>query len=335
MGDLRNWLLFLLKPLMNERGEIGEGENQEEEGTGETQVEETEETTEETTEEAAEETEETTETEPKLEDGYIVYPDGNKIPVDRFEKVYGQGKEHERNLSETQEKLNLLQTDPEEYYKKFPDEKPEAETVSTQPKIGEMRVTGGEYDGMTLAEVYNIDPVEAQSIQFNYQMSQRDAQTKTRDTEARMLEEINAEMESFSQARAKDFFDKEFSALTEAELSQLNTLTENVIAWGKETGRGSGKIEDIYFLMHKDTLLSAEKGKGIQALINGQVKSVPSTAGGGKVDTGTETGYSRFLNMSEDQMATAIDDMSDAEYLKFKKEAPAALKKKHHGLPWN
>jgi len=316
--------------IMGDEEKVETGEETQK-GTGESQTSETEETTEETTE-TVEETVETEEAELKLEDGYIVYPDGNKIPVDRFEKVYGKGKEHERNLQETQEKFNLLKTNPEEYYKRYPDEK--VGTAPTQVKIGGMRVTGGEYDGMTLAEVYEVDPAEAQQIQINYTLSQRDEQTKTRDTESRMLEQINTEMESFSQARAKDFFSKEYSALTETEAGQINTLLENVITWGKETGRGSGNVEDIYFLMHKDTLLSAEKSKGIQSLI-GQVKSVPSIAGGGKVDSGTETGYSRFLSMSDNQMADAITAMPDAEYLKFKKEAPAELKRKHPELPWN
>lgn len=320
---------------MQRRSIMGEEEVREteetEEGAGESQA------SEETTEEAVE-TEETTEqeevgeAEPKLEDGYIVYPDGEKIPVDRFEKVYGKGKEFERNLTETEEKLNLLQTSPEEYYKKYPDEKP---VSATQDKIGDMVIRGGEYDGMTLSAVYEVDQAAANQIQFDYMNSQTAEKAQAEASEKELLEKTDAELKSFRESRAKDFFDKDFSALSKTEVGQIDTLISSVIDWGAENKRGAGVIEDMYFLMHKNTLLSDAKDKGIQALISGTVKSVPSITGGGKADQGVETGYGRFLNMSDDQMATAIADMPDADYLKFKKEAPAELKRKHPGLPWN
>ncbi len=331
MGELKRWLWELL---MNERGEVGDPEPKPEpEPEPEPSPEPSPEPEPDPEPSPEPDPEPKPEPDYKLEDGFIVYKDGEKIPVDRFEKIYGQGKERERNLEETKEKLNLLQTSPEEYYKKHPDER--VVSVPTQDKIGDMIVRGGEYDGMKLSAVYEIDQAAANQFQFDYMNSQRDEQIKTQKSEADMLEQTNTELASFKDSRAKDFFKKEYSALTEVEVKQVDTLIGSVIDWGEKNKRGAGVIEDMYFLMHKKTLLSDAKDKGIKALIDGQAKSVPSIAGGGKVDDGVETGYSRFLNMSDDQMASAIGDMDDTEYLKFKKEAPAELKRKHPGLPWN
>ncbi len=197
-----------------------------------------------------------------------------------------------------------------------------------------MVVTGGEFDGQTLSEVYQQNPVEAQKLQFDFMVQRRDAATKEESDKAKWLEESNAEVNAFGDARAQEFFKKDMSTLTADETKQVEALIGNTIAWGKETGRGGGKIEDMYFLMNQKSMLSSAKGEGIRSLIDGQVKSVPSTASGGKADNGQETGYAKFSSMTEDQLAVAIGNMSDEQYLKFKKDAPDDLKRKHSSMPW-
>jgi len=331
MEKLKEWFLFFINPLMNERGDIGDLEPDPEPEPGPDPEPEPE-----PEPEPSPDPEPDPEPEPepelKIEDGYIIYPDGSKMPVDRFEKVYGKGKENERIVEELNEKHNLLKTNPEEYYRKFPDEKPAAEP--TQEAIGNMTVQGGEYSGMTLDQVFEVNPAEANRLQFEYMNAQKEEATQAEANKARIEKESNQEIDDFSNARAQDFFKKDFSKLTEAEGKQISTLISNVLAWGKETGRGFARMDDMYFLMNKDTLLSDAKGKGIRALIDGQVKSVPSTAGGGPADTGQETGYAKLVSMSDEQLAVAIGNMSDEQYVKFKKEAPEELKKKHPGMPW-
>ena len=48
----------------------------------------------------------------------------------------------------------------------------------------------------------------------------------------------------------------------------------------------------------------------------------------------TETGFGAYLSMTPDQLAAKVDDMTEAEFKQFKKDATPEFKKKYPGIDW-
>ncbi len=298
----------------------GELSTETEEGT------ETEETTEET--EESEETTETEETETETETEEQAAE--NMIPQSAFDE----------RSSEMKQKIHLLKTDPEEFYRRYPDEeRPEPATNESAPQtdgmvdLGSMPVKGGQYDGKTLNEVYQENPAEATRMQTEYIEKARAEEQRLLDQRTQLLAEAEKEVAEFQGSLSSELFEKPFSDLSPAEISEVEKVHSGVLEWMEKTGRGGGIMADAYYLMNRESNDKKAAAKGAESLIEqtnrGKVKVITSDT-----DPGELTGYDAFESMSEDQLEGSMDDMSEGDYNKFLKEAPKSLRKKHPDLPW-
>ncbi|MFX0114196.1 MAG: hypothetical protein ACFFB3_06585 [Candidatus Hodarchaeota archaeon] len=262
--------------------------------------------------------------------------DKDRVPYDRFSKVYGEKKELEW-------KLELFRTDPEEYFRQYPDEKPseerseEPETkIPTFGEAGNLVVQGGEHDGLTLRQVYEKDPFAAQDIYMQYKEDLLAKQRQEQETVTRLQEESNQEINSFAIERAKELFNKsdDFNLrdLNEKEVDQINKEIQDVLQWMDKTGRGGGKLKDAYVLKNLGTILENATKKGASGLINHLKK--PSSSSISSKRTSSDRSMENYINMDPNQLAAMIDDMSDQQFLNFRKNAPPALREKLPMVDW-
>lgn len=283
------------------------------------------------TEPAAKETESATgdKEEPEEE------PEKRDKVQERIDRLTWEKKEIERkhNL--------LLRLGPQEYYKVYPDEAPAdfrpeqpSQPVQQPADIGAMVVKGGQYDGMTLREVYSIDPVTATKMQNDYEWNQKVAEFQRASRVNADQQEINGQINDFIKGQAKELFNKEdVSSLSEAEQNKIAETLNTVADWMQKTKRGGGNLSDAFYLMQKEGILKTERAKGAEAALKAITKDpVPSI--GSMKGASDDDGFGKFMNMSDDQLADAIGDMTDTEADKFYKTAPKALQKKHPSLPW-
>lgn len=307
--------------------------SEEESDTGESQ--ESEEKPEETPESEEEKKEEEKPDSEKKEDEDE--KDKGPIPYGRFSKVFAEKKELEK-------KLELFRTDPEEYFRQYPDEKPTEEKpkeskethIPTFGEAGNLLVQGGEYDGLTLRQVYDKDPFAAQDIYMQHKEALLEAQRKERETVTKLKEESDQEVNSFAFERAKELFDKpddfNLSDLNEKELQAINRDIQETLDWMTKTGRGGGKLKDAYILKNLDKILENATKKGASGLINHLKK--PSSSSISSKRTSSDRSMENYLNMDTNQLAAMIEDMSDQQFLDFRKNAPPALREKLPGLDW-
>jgi hypothetical protein len=273
-----------------------------------------------------------------------------KVPYSRFSKVYGKSKELER-------KFDLFKRDPEAYYKLYPDEKPDRDDTGSRGRgdtdrqsvrlddLDNLTVNGGTYHGMTLAQVRQQDPAAAAQMESAYLRTNLPSIVRSQVQEAlkieqqeakrsRLLEESQQEIDTFRADRAKEFFKKTPEKLTKEEAAKLDRLIDQTVAWGKKTGRGWGRMEDIYFLMTKDRQLAKAKADGAGALLSAAEKGskLKSVRTGGGEPAGA--GYDRFLEMSDAQAAREFENMPDKEFSKLMKTGSKELRAKYPGWPW-
>lgn len=259
------------------------------------------------------------------------------VPYDRFSKVYGEKKELER-------KLELFRTDPEEYFRQYPDEKPTEEKseeseeahIPTFGEAGNLTVQGGEHDGLTLRQVYEKDPFAAQDIYMQHKEALLEKQREVRNTTEKLQQESDQEVNSFALERAKEFFDKSddfnLNDLTEKEAKQINKEIQETLDWMTKTGRGAGKLKDAYILKNLDKILENATKKGASGLINHLKK--PSSSSISSKRTSSDKSMDNYLNMDTNQLAAVIDNMSDQEFMNFRKNAPPALREKLPMVDW-
>jgi len=276
----------------------------------------------------------------RFEDGFIIDEDGEKIPLKRFREVYREAKEGER----TKEKLDLFKRlGSEGYYQVYPDEKPEGhaparETAPPDTDIGSLIVQqpDGTYDGMTLREVYDIDPIFANRLQTDYLWNQKQDAERQRGEAERLQREAATEIETFGNSIAKEMFGKEAAQLSKEEEPKIAETIQRVLDWMNKTHRGGGVIADGYFLMNKEGLLK----KAAENAGKSTLRSLQDRKGPASIDTGhggelKETGFEAYEKMTEDQLTDKIDAMPDKEMAKFFREAPKSLRAKHPKLPWD
>lgn len=254
--------------------------------------------------------------------------DDAPVPLKRFNKVYGE-------MKTTTEKFDLFKRlGPDKYYEVYPDEKPEEEPEETPDKpvsiseASHMVITGGEYDGKTLGEVAEIDPLSAMGMYDDY----RDEQRKKADNDAKLKAASETEETNFKAEQAKGLFGKEHSALTAEEQTKIDGVISGTLDWMDKTGRGGGNLFDAYYLMNRDAEISAAKGdaaaNAVESITKGAVQSISGTKGSAK------TGYGAYINLSRDQMADKLESMSESEKANFYAKAPANVKNKFPELPW-
>jgi len=291
----------------------------------------------------AAETEPTPEPEPakqpeqkfKVDGDFIVYEDGERIPVDRFAKVYKQAKDGERLA----EKLNLIkQLGQEEYFRLYPDEAPQGwkpKGAEPTPQVENdpfnMVVQGGQYNGMTLREVWDIDSKEGFRLYDRWKDEQAEQRTAAREKEGKLQADTERELTTFAAERARELFDKPPDTLTAAEKKQVSDSIASTIEWMKSTGRGGGVMADAWRLMNYESALAKARESATKGTIDALKKPAVGSIDTGK-GTPTESVYGKYAGMTRDQLAREVDTMTVGEFAKFHKEAPEAVRRKFPDL---
>lgn len=267
---------------------------------------------------------------------YIVDEDGQRIPPKRFAEVYRKAKEGDR----IQEKLDLFKKlGPEGYYRMYPAERPEPEErpQPQQPQqmdLGALPVVGGKYDGMTLREVYDVDPVFATALQNDFLWRQKEEVRKRQETQEQEKKSAKAEIEDFVKDISKTAYDKAPAALSKEESTYVIEVVDEVIKFISNTGRAKN-MKDAFLIMNQEGLFSAVAQAAAKKAIQNLAKSkAPPSIDTGIGGNGRETGFEGMEKMTESQLAAKLDAMSDKEAMAFLKNAPKSLRAKHPSLPW-
>lgn len=260
----------------------------------------------------------------------------NLIPQSAFDKRVAEIR------TQAEDKLKLFQTNPEEYYEKYPDEKPTGDesdkelAPSTDIDYAAMQVQGGKYDGMTLNEVFGQDPFEANRMYLDYLNTQNADAAKAESDAKALKEESESQVNEFQSNISKELFgDKE--DLTEADQKAVEKVISDTMAYIEDTGfmiRKGNPLTAAYRFMNleKDrSTVAAETAKGlIEKTTRGKVQTITSDASSGDL-----TGYESYEAMTADQLADEMDKWSDSKVAKFHKEAPKSLRTKFPNLPWD
>lgn len=262
--------------------------------------------------------------------------DKGPVPYERFKKKLDRAKE----ADELETKLDLLRSDPEEYYKQYPDEKPEErplkEDVVQEDTIWDRIIQGGPYDGQRLGDVFDQGGEPARYA-LNLYSQERDnlkaEQTATEDRRKQTKQEADAELDSFGTQLAQDIFEKKPDDLSKDEYTQINAIIDETLDWMEKTGRGYGNIVDGYFIKNKDKILAGEQIKGVSNVIKSTQDNVIHIAN--KKDVGTKlTGYEADMGKDATELAAKIENMNDEEAAKYFANAPEKLKQKFPSVPW-
>ena len=278
--------------------------------------------------------------------------EGEPVPYDRFAKIYGQRKQAEREKSEIKEKLDLFKKDPDEYYAKYPDEKPDgysplesgkkptekAEVLPMSKMLGAQinDPQNPSFHGRTLREIMESGPEGYAAAQDYYNEYVEDIQGKAREAEAKKAEELKSIQEEdgrFMDAQAQALFKKPAKDLDAVQKDKIEKITSDTLAWMKANNRMGYKLADAYKIMTYDKALSDAAASGADGLVNlaksGTRRSVSSGSGKTSKDP-----YDQYLAMSEDDLSKMIAEMPDAEFVKFLKEATPAFREKYPSLPY-
>ena len=257
----------------------------------------------------------------------------NMIPQSRFDEIYGKQKDYERKL----ELIKTLGLD--KFYEMYPDDKPgdyQLSTPATQPSpvddVMQMVVSGGQYNGMTLEDVFREDTGRATVILNMYYQEQ----ARIAADNERLKSESEHETYAFAETRAQEVFGKKLDALTKQETQQIEDDLNKSITWMGQTQRAR-TLDDAWFLMNKEKILTEAAGKVSKATLESLMKSggslpasVANISGGGQA-----SGYDALLSLTPSQLQVRIGAMGETEAMRFFKEAPKTLRDKYPGLPWD
>lgn len=317
MKGRKKWWNLCLDILREERGDTGGDDFTKEEL--ETLGEETEEKGQETQDEKKTGEEQESETEQSTETAEAekeqAEEEQNMVPQSRVDQIV-------REREDLKRKNDLLKRDPDAYQKLYPDEFEEEAEQKVTP-IKDFVIQDGPYKDKSLSELYQIDPIAANTIHFNLLEEQKAEKEQRSNLEKQSQQELN----EFSDTMAKEMFGKEkVGDLPEKEGKQVDDAINKILDWMAETGRGGGNITDAYFLMNKEKILANAAEKGVKTLIDTSSKGVQTV--GSKKDIEGKSGYDKFTDYTVDQLATYIDNLSEKEADDFGKNAPQELKDK-------
>lgn len=326
--------------------EAPESQEQAFEGDAAAEVTETEQTAEPTAEEQAAAKEEgfQIETDDKGRQ-YIIDEDGNRIPPKRFKEIYHGAKEGER----TKEKFDLFKRlGPEGYYKAFPEEKP-ADYVDPNQKapvqqqkvvdVGGLRLTyppeipqdQRAYEGMTLREIYEVDPVYATQLQTDYHRNaEREVEQRTTAEQTR-VKESQREILTFGRSISQELFSKDANDLKDNEVEQVDEVIKKTLEFMKTTKRGGGIIADAYHLMTLESTINDTKTKTAKGVVDSLRRQPVGHINGGPGSVAADN----FEALTESQLAETVDKMSDEKKADFYSKASLALRKKYPSWPWD
>jgi uncharacterized protein YfbU (UPF0304 family) len=272
------------------------------------------------------------------------------LPKYRQREIIDQKNKYKSEAEQLKQKHDLLRTNPEAYYQQYPYERPQTyqqnrnyeqqrpQHVSNDydrqldpSHIANLTVTGGQYEGMTLAEVYNVDPVYAARMQNDYEWNIRDARSKEQAYIEEGQKNAQVEIDNFKKILSVDMFGSNTNEVDREQDALMDKEIQNII--GVMETRGIKNLEDAYFIMNKDEILKRERQRGLKGVVdkvsnNNGVKSV--SMGG----TGVKNSSNDYANMDDGALEDAIDNMSDSELNEFLRTAPASLRRKHPGMPW-
>lgn len=266
---------------------------------------------------------------------FIVDDEGTRIPVTRWKKFYAEQKAGvetaQREAQTIKEKHDLLRTRPDEYYRRYPEEAPQRQEPIpqqvTREQLDNLPISGGEYNGWTLAQVWEVNPKEASRMENEYLRRVEKAQERQRQEVEAKENERKSDVQSFGMARAKELWGiTDPKALTPAQHKELIAIGNRVLDWQYANGRQHYSMGDAWDLMtvneriakakeeaSKTTLKSLTEKKGIASI---------DTAGGAPVKDNT---FAAMEKWTDDQLERHIDRLSEPEYVKFRKEAPAKI----------
>ncbi len=302
------------------------------------------------------------ETEPvkeeKKEEEEETFEEGKPVPYSRFAKIYGRAKTAERaalERDEYKEKLELFKTDPESYFEKYPDERPEEKSAPEKPspvpstpvKVKSFKEMLGavindpanpDYHGQPLKNLMQLGPEGIAAAYDYYEMYKEDARQQAQEAKAKdeaIAERIKARDNSFLDSLARDTFQKPLAILDKTESAKIEGIRKQVLAWMKKNDKLAMDLEDAYIVMNKDELIKKAKETGAKAAIDHTKAASPRSASATVIDNGKKVSvYDQFADMDKKAMVKAIDGMTDAQFAAFRKNAPDSFKKKFPEIPW-
>ncbi len=260
-----------------------------------------------------------------------------KVPQSRIDEVT-------KERGETQAKLELLKTDPDKYYKEYPEEKP----AEKKPKVSDgedadvyaMTVDGGEHHGKTVREVSKEDPGAAVELITKYYRQIDLDQRKTDKTEATRIADEDAqkqrdldETDAFLDTRAEEIHGKKYDALSKEDQAKIEEIGTKTWEWQQKNDAIHYSWADAYTLMTIGEIKAKSSSDGAKRLVDKITQSSVASTSSSK-DAGRETGYEADLAMSGDELSDKIEDMSESKFLKWKKDAPKELRDKHPSIDW-
>ena len=338
MGERLRWfIMYLISPLLNERGDVEIKDEDETKTDEELEASEDEDVTGEEEDVESDKDEDSAEddSEKALKESDEEEEPPKDVPYARFKEV----NEKLQKADKTQEKFDQFkQLGPEGYYKLYPDEKTgdeedtetdDADKLLSMSEMAGFRVEGGPHDGKTLDEVAKEDPLSAMDIYNNY----KDGVESQRGRRTQLVEDSEREIGLFITSRAKDAFGKDLEKLSEDESKQIESLVNEVTNWMVKTGRGGGLIEDGFYLMNREGHFEKTKSDMVKALV--KILNDPGTATiSSKKSSTSKVGYERFSSMTPEQVLDEQKNWTDEQEEDFLKKAPKSVRDKFPELPW-
>jgi len=224
-----------------------------------------------------------------------------------------------------------------------PDQSPGTIQDTSPASAAKLLVNSGEYEGKTLEEVKEIDPIAAADLYINWKMEiersnekVRADQAKQSDLEVEEAKQAERDIDTFKETLAKNHYGKEaVSNLSSEELNGVESALSQVLEFIKDPKNGTTNLMVAYRnVFHekiiRDALKSGAKGLG-DKLKQGPTKTVHGGAG----DRPAGNRWESFEQMSENQMVNNMNGMSEKNYASFIKEAPQSLKDKFPSVDWD
>lgn len=279
--------------------------------------------------------------------------EGKPVPYDRFKKVYGQAKQTEREKAELAEKLDLFKRNPEEYFAKYPDERPadfkpaaaKAEP-SAPPKVRTFKEMLGSrvndpqqpsFHGKTLADLLQGTPEEVAAAHDYYSEYVESVKGQAQAAKAKddaLLSEMQREDNAFQDARATELFGKPMAEIDATQRGQVEKIVKDTLAWMTANNRLGYKLADAYKVRTYDDAIRTAGERGAKALVDRAKSGVVRSVAAGPSGEKSSDPYAAYLAMSEDALMDRIQGMPEAEYVRFLTNATPAFRQKFPALPY-
>lgn len=261
-----------------------------------------------------------------------------------------------RTSREAQEKLELLETDPERYYQQYPDARraPAAPSRPATPQRNlsaepdqpqdewDQVIDGGDYDGWTFKDAFARDPDYAfrtwPRIATRYEWHQLDETRRQEAKRQEQLEESEREASSFADVLSKEIHGKDFGALTRDEAKTVEDERWRVIEWIEANSfyAKNDMLGKARALMSMDGTIAKAKAAGANSLIekarSGQVATISA-----KTESAPVNGWEWWEKATPQEIGSAMDKMSDKKFNEFLSKAPDSVKNRDilQHLPWS